>query len=297
MKLGRKFGIKDLGRQDGKYALVTGANSGLGYEVALALATLGANVVMVCRSAERGHNAMEAIRMESGNASLRLKIADLEDIQAIRSLAGELENELPHLNILINNAGIMNIPQRELTSYGLERQMAVNHFAPFALTNALLPLMWRAVKPRVVAVSSIAAYYAHFTLDNINGGQHYTPHAAYCNTKFANILFANELGRREEWLTSVIAHPGVTHTGIQREMKGASKELFQAFQKTMGQSAWDGAKAILIAATIPSARSGMYFGPRYMLRGPVDIVRQPKAAQNTRLAKHFWEASEEMLST
>lgn len=292
----RKFGVQDMGSQAGKYAVITGANSGLGYETARALAWLGANVTIVCRNKESGQQAVERIRYQTNGKNILLKLADLEDLNEVRSVAAEISEELPRLDVLINNAGIMNVAERTITPYGLEKQMAVNHFAPFVLTNLLLQAMRKAPRPRAVAVASMAAYYADFSLDNINAGQKYTPHGVYCTTKLANILFANELGRREPWLTSVIAHPGLVHTHIQRNMPQPIKGCFEAIQQTFGQSISEGAKAILIAATIPHAKSTMYFGPRNLMKGPVCLVKQPKTAQDKLLAKRFWDLSEELSS-
>ena len=284
-----KFNIKNLPNLQGKTVLVTGGNSGLGFECAKALLNKGAEVHILCRNKAKGEAALQTL------IGAKLSILDLADLQAVKEFTKRFCSETDKLDILINNAGVMNVAKHTLTKNGLETQVGVNHFGHFALTMGLLPLLKKADKPRVVTVASIAAYNTELDFDNLNGEKYYNPYDAYKRSKLCNILFANELAVRNPWLVSVAAHPGVTHTAIQRNMKEPKKTLFTGFQFTFGHNVTKAAEPIICAAAIPNIKSGMYLGSKYVSRGPVALVRKPSKARSKRRGAGLWQISQEVL--
>ncbi len=219
--------------QAGKTALVTGANSGIGYQAALELARHGAHVLLGCRSAAKGQAALERLRREAGGgASAEVVELDMASLASIRAFAAGFAargaalttptgNDRPSgtaLDLLINNAGVMALPTRELTEDGFERQFGTNHLGHFALTGLLMPALLAAPAPRVVTVASLAHRDGKIEFDNLQSERRYKPWEAYGASKLANILFAKELDRRaraaHSRLLSLAVHPGVSMTNI-----------------------------------------------------------------------------------
>ena len=284
----KKFTEKNIPLQKNKNIVITGANSGIGYETARVLAMKGANVTIACRDEVKGEEAIKELR-HFGN--VRLKILDLASLSSVKSFCEDLILEGEAIDVLINNAGVMGIKDRTFTEDGLEMQMGVNHFGHFLLTNELLTLLEKSEDARVVSVSSIAAYRIKFDLENLNSEKYYMPFGTYKHSKLANIIFANELGWRYPWITSVIAHPGVAHTEIGRNMKTPMKYIFSGTQGFIGHSIEKASLPILYAATKSGISSGSYFGPDAFSRGAVAKVPQPKEARNYDKAEKFWEIS------
>lgn len=280
----------------GRSAIVTGANSGIGFQTAKELAAHGASVVLACRDVAAG----EAAAAEIGKGARVMRL-DLASAAAVRDFAEQWDGPL---DLLINNAGVMAPPKLALTTDGFERQFGTNHLGHFVLTGLLLPSLVASGAGRVVTVASIAHHGGtDAVLDGNLGEQPYNAQKTYSQSKLANLLFALELHREltahELPVTSTAAHPGVSATGLvgDREGMGANAFLRVAgtmFVKIFTQSAAAGARATLYAAT--EAAPGSYTGPRWFgeTRGPIGPAKLSSYAQDEKLARRLWQVSEEM---
>jgi NAD(P)-dependent dehydrogenase (short-subunit alcohol dehydrogenase family) len=288
----------------GRVALVTGANSGLGFETTLGLARSGAQVVLACRDPARGADALDRLRREVPDAEAELVRLDLADLASIETFAMEFRATHHHLDLLVNNAGVMAIPRRQ-TADGFEMQFGTNHLGHFALTGRLIDLLLAAPAARVVTVSSMASIGSRIRFDDLQGSRRYGRFSAYGQAKLANQLFALELDRRATAggadLVSAAAHPGYAATNLQfvaPQMTGSGLEewVSRTGNTVFAQSAADGALPILYAATAPSVRGGQFFGPDRLfgMRGHPKQVTFMKAARNPETARHLWAVSEEL---
>ncbi len=245
-----------------KVCLITGANAGIGKAAAIGLARMGARVVMVCRSHERGKSARAEIAADSGNGGVDLLIADLSSQGSIRKLARTFKSRYSRLHVLINNAGTIT-SRRRLTVDGIETQFAVNHLAPFLLTNLLLDDLKSSTPARVVTVSSQVHSKSPLTLDDFTPDLDYTASQVYRKTKLANILFTYELARRLDGsdVTATCLHPGVIATKLLDDYMGGSHEAGFGSGATLGISPEEGASAVLYAAVSPEVEglTGKYF--------------------------------------
>jgi NAD(P)-dependent dehydrogenase (short-subunit alcohol dehydrogenase family) len=293
----------DMPGQQGRTALVTGANSGIGFHQALELARHGACVLLACRDSGRGEAARDAIMAELPAASIELVPLDLADLDSVALLADRLLGRDGGLDLLINNAGVMAVPRRRTTAQGFELQFGTNYLGHFALTGRLLPALLARPGSRVVTVSSVAHRLGSIRLDDLQSERGYGPWRAYGQSKLANALFTVELDRRLRAAgastLSVGAHPGYSRTelmssgprlgggGIQAQILGLGTWF-------SGQSAAHGALPVLRAATDPGARGGDYYGPG----GPGELAGHPRKvryagkAHDERLAAQLWQASE-----
>lgn len=254
--------IQDL---SGSTIVVTGANSGLGYEASKEFARKGGHVVMACRSIDRGENAAEEIREELPSASLSVHECDLADLDSIRSFAEEFSSTYSSLHILCNNAGVMAIPRSE-TEQGFETQFGVNHLGHFALTGLLLDsLIETGGETRIVTQSSMIHENGEIDFEDLNSEESYDEWGAYGQSKLANLLFSYELDRRlraaDLDVTSVGCHPGYAATNLQRrgpEMSGSRLRLFAmgAANRVLAQGADTGALPLLYAATAHDIEGG-----------------------------------------
>jgi NAD(P)-dependent dehydrogenase (short-subunit alcohol dehydrogenase family) len=275
-----------IGNLKGKNVVITGGNSGIGYYTALELGRAGANVIIACRDVARGEAALAELQKQAPGLSLKFETLDLTDLISVRMFAEKYLGTNKPLDILINNAGIMALLQRELTSDGFEAQFGTNHLGHFALTGLLLPALKRSDAPRVVTVSSGVANMkmAKLDLGNLQSEMSYEPMETYAQSKLANLAFMLELGRRYDWLTSVAAHPGATKTNLQ-------KHKFKCLTKLIGQH---GAKGALptIRAAVDSVKTGNYYGPKCMqLWGAPIEVPLPEKVQNVALNSSLWDES------
>lgn len=279
---------KKIGNQAGKTAIVTGANSGIGYYTALELGKAGAKVIIACRDSKRGSEALEQLQKEAPQAQFQLEQLDLSDLMSIRLFVERFLDEHKQLDVLVNNAGIMALPKRELTADGFEKQFGTNHLGHFALTGLLLPSLKKSKSPRVVTVSSGMAAYGNIEMDNLQSERFYEPMKTYSLSKLANLSFMLELGQRYPWLTSVAAHPGATVSNLQQHK-------YKLLTKIIGQHASQGALPTLRAA-VEETRSGAYYGPRcwFNLRGKPIEVKLPKSVNNGVDHKVVWQASEQL---
>lgn len=292
----------DLPDLTGTRAIVTGANSGIGFETAKALAHAGATVTLACRNAGRGDDAAERIRRSASTGpgdlgTVEVGQLDLSRQESVRSFT---ESWTGPLDLLVNNAGVMAPPKRVETVDGFELQMGTNHLGHFALTGGLLPALLDAARPRVVTISSIAHRRARLNLDDLQSVVGYVAHLAYANSKLANLLFALELHRRAGGrLVSTAAHPGLAVTGLfsSREGVGATalgRLVGPVLNRITSQSAAAGAQPTLYAATL--ADSGSYTGPGHLMetRGAPAPAGISAAGADAALAAGLWNLSAEL---
>ncbi|HUO08967.1 MAG TPA: oxidoreductase [Phycisphaerae bacterium] len=289
----------------GKNALVTGANSGIGFHTALELARAGAQVILACRDSAKGAAAIERIRLQCPAAELSSIPLDLASLRSIHLAADAFNARQIPLDLLINNAGIMAVPTRHTTADGFELQFGTNHLGHFALTGLLLASLLRADAPRVITVSSIAHKQAKLEFDNLNAERRYRDLAAYSLSKLANLLFAFELQRRAAAaglpLRSIAAHPGVATTnlfaaGSRLDRQPLFSWLTEKFVPLLGQSDACGAWPILYAATASEVSGGDFIGPRGPLefRGYPTRARSSPIANDPRSAAKLWQLSEQL---
>ena len=289
--------------QTGRRAIVTGANSGLGFETALALAAAGAHVTLAVRDLGKGEAAAAQIREHAPEARLDVRRLDLADLASIDEFAWLWREAYPDgLDLLVNNAGIMAIPRRE-TANGFEMQLGTNHLGHFALTGRLL----EGIRPdgRIVTVSSQAHRMGRMDFDDLMGERKYGAWRAYGQSKLANLLFmrglAVRLGRAGSTVASVAAHPGYASTHLQAvgpEMRGQGwmTKVMGAVNTVMAQSAAMGALPTLYAATAPAIRSGDYVGPDGFgeQRGHPKLVGMTDSARDDAAANRLWAVSEDL---
>ncbi len=294
----------------GTTAVVTGANSGIGFETARALARHGAGVTLACRNVAAAEQAAERIRSshsgadgrgaDGRGADVRVAELDLSSMASVRSFADAWKGPL---DLLVNNAGVMAPRTWQGTVDGFELQFGTNHLGHFALTGLLLAALHEAATPRVVTVSSLAHHRGRPDLLDGNPPQTYRPEPAYGNSKLANVLFGAELQRRAtadgSALTSTMAHPGVSATGlvVDRQGMGASRVVrFAApwVMRAIFQSATAGARPTLYA--VAEAEPGSYTGPSWLResRGPVGPARLSALAQDHGLASRLWAVSQDL---
>ena len=294
----------------GRFAVVTGANSGLGLGLAKSLAGAGADVVMAIRSRAKGEAAIAEIRRELPSAKLTIRALDLSSLKSVAALGDELAAEGRPIDILVNNAGVMTPPQRQETDDGFELQFGANHLGHFALTGHLLPLLRAAEGARVVTVSSIAAGQRNLDFDDANAQRGYRPMRSYGMAKLAQLMFAVELDRRSRrggWgLMSNAAHPGLSKTNL---LSGASYGREKpTLQARFTQLTWwllpfmwldvdEGIKPTLYAAVSPDAEGGKYYGPRGFYEtagGGVTFAGVPRLARSEPDRERLWQLSEQL---
>jgi NAD(P)-dependent dehydrogenase (short-subunit alcohol dehydrogenase family) len=286
-----KWTAKDMPDQSGRTAVVTGANGGIGFETARALAAKGARVVLACRDERRGEDAERRLNGEGHPGRALFMRLDLADLSSVTGFADAFKASHARLDILVNNAGVM-IPAERVTADGFETQMGVNHLGHFALTGLLLPALLASPSPRVVSVSSLVHAMGCIDLDDLNWRKRrYRAWRAYGDSKLANLLFIHELDRRfgegRTPLRAASAHPGWTATNLQRNC------CLGRFNCLCAMAPWQGALPTLHAATSPGVRGGEYFGPD----GCLGWTGYPKqrtpccSARNRRTREGLWEES------
>ena len=284
----------------GLRAVVTGANIGLGFQTARELARAGAQVILACRSLERGNTAAAAIRSEQPSAEVFVSELDLASLASVRSFAAEALSSGGALDILVNNAGVMALPKRELTVDGFERQLATNYLGHFALTGLLLPLLLAARAPRVVSLSSNAHKRGRLFFSDLQLSRGYGGLKSYSQTKLAMLVFAMELQRQSDahgaHLLSLAAHPGLAATAIGRELPGPARAAVGLLFRLLGQSDAEGALPQLYAATAPDVQPGAYYGPAGFqeFKGPPAPAQVASQAQDPQAGPCLWTASEQL---
>jgi len=297
----QKWTTAQIPALNGKTALITGANSGIGYRAAEELARHGAHVLLGCRNAAKGADALARLRAEVPGASAEEALLDVSSIADVKRFAVEFLAGHRTLDLLINNAGVMALPTRELTPEGFERQFATNHLGHFALTGLLMPVLLAAPAPRVVTVASLAHRAGKIHFDDLQMAKKYKPWDAYGQSKLANILFARELARRAAGtpLLSLPVHPGVSVTSIIDNGPGGKDlkmRLYKVIAPVLMQSDAAGALPTLYAATSPDAHSGEYIGPDGFMeiKGSPVVVKPRKNGLDEAAGKRLWEVSEQL---
>jgi NAD(P)-dependent dehydrogenase (short-subunit alcohol dehydrogenase family) len=289
----------DIPDQTGRIAIVTGSNTGLGLETALALAGAGADVVMAVRSLDKGEAAREQILDTHPSASIHLQSLDLGSLDSVRAAADSILTDHDRIDLLINNAGVM-YTEWQTTDDGFEFQMGVNHLGHFALTMLLLERLRDTDRSRVVNVSSVA-HKIRSKLDptTMMSGEKYDRIAAYGRSKLANLLFTYELQRRlaatSTTTAALAAHPGISSTELVRNAPKVM-QMMERFSGLVAQSAARGALPQLRAATDPAAIGGEYYGPNGFLEGRGDpvIVASSSRSHDVDLQRALWAESERL---
>jgi protochlorophyllide reductase len=298
------WSTEDIGDQTGRLALVTGANSGIGYETARALADHGAHVILACRDHEKARQARDKLESELVRSSLEVLHLDLADLVSVRRAADQVLSAHARLDMLVNNAGVMGTPYRQ-TADGFELQIATNHLGHFALTGLLLDRIVTTERSRIVTVSSHMHRMGRLRPDDVAGAAFHSTWVAYGTSKLANLLFTFELSRRLQAAglrtQALAAHPGWTRSNLAGSgaALGSSRlrrKLGRMAGSMLGQSTAAGALPVLCAATSSSVRSGQYIGPAgpFGLYGPPKVARPTRRALDAEAAAALWEASEEL---
>jgi NAD(P)-dependent dehydrogenase (short-subunit alcohol dehydrogenase family) len=293
LKMSKKenWTTNDIPDQSGKVIIVTGANSGIGYEAARALVKRGATVIMACRSLERGEAALQQILSENPSGQLNLQKLDLANLSSVLQFAEKFLAEYDRLDVLINNAGVMATPYGKTTD-GFEMQFGTNHLGHFKLTGLMYDLLKSTPNSRVVTVTSYAHFFGRMNFNDLNGERFYQKWLAYGQSKLANVLFGYEFQRRVSRNgrnpISVVAHPGYAATNLQR-----TSTLFSVLNPIMAQSQEMGA---LYAATSPEIRGGEYIGPNGFLgqHGYPHKARSSHLSQDPYQSQQLWEVSEQL---
>jgi NAD(P)-dependent dehydrogenase (short-subunit alcohol dehydrogenase family) len=288
----------DIPSQHNRIAIVTGANSGIGFETAKALAEKDATVILACRNLEKAAQAAHQIRQAVGNVKLEVIQLDLADLNSVREFAKSFQAKYSNLDLLINNAGIM-IPPFSKTKDGFELQFGSNHLGHFALTGLLMPAIRATPKARVVNVSSSGHIVPPGVLDfeNLNAERKYSAWTSYMYSKLSNLLFTLELNKhfREEKIDAIAtsAHPGYTASGLQKNMQ---KGIMASLNEWAGQKPAMGALPTLYAAIAPEAQANDYIGPKGFLkmRGHPERAKPSNAARDTTTAQRLWALSEQL---
>ena len=297
------WSTNDMPSQQGKIALITGANSGIGFEAAKALAEKGAHVIMACRNPQKANEAMDTLRREVPNADITFLQMDLASQSSIKAAVETFKEDHTQLDLLINNAGVMWLPKSD-TEDGYEMQFGTNHLGHFTLTGLLLDMLTNTPDSRIVTVSSLGHYTGKIHFDDIKLDKRYGKHKSYAQAKLANLMFAYELDRKLKAAgkntRSIAVHPGGSSTNLATPgfEKGAS--LFTGVAKVffpyVTQNAQSGALPTLFGATAAEANGGDYIGPSKLF----EVIGAPKKVSSSRyskrkdVAEQLWKLSEEL---
>ena len=293
-----KWTTSDIPDQTGRTAVVTGANTGLGFQTAAALAAHGAHVVLAVRNLDKGKDAVQKIAAASPGAAVTLQELDLTSLSSVRAAADELRSKHDGIDLLINNAGVMFTP-KSITKDGFELQFGTNHLGHFALTGLLLDRLLPTQGSRVVTVSSVGhRIRAAIHFDDLQWERSYSRVGAYGQSKLANLLFTYELQRRlapRGTTIAAAAHPGGSNTELMRNMP-APLRVATAAMAPLFQGADMGALPTLRAATDPDVLGGQYFGPDGLgqLRGYPKVVSSSDQSHDESLQRRLWEVSEQL---
>ncbi len=282
----------------GRIAVVTGANTGLGFETALGLVKKDLKVVLACRDDEKAEAAKASILEQHAGADVETMSLDLSSFDSVRRFSYEFLEKFDSLDLLINNAGIMMTPFGK-TEDGLESQMGVNYFGHFLLTGLLLPVINATKGSRIVALSSIAHRHGKIDFDNLNAEKSYSRIGAYAQSKLACLMFAYELQRRldtaKSKTISVAAHPGASNTELGRHLPSLV-QFVAPFLSFVTHSVESGARPTLLAALSAETKGGDYYGPTGFreMKGDPGKVNSTSASHDESVARRLWEESEKI---
>jgi len=296
------FRLNEIGSQENKVFLITGANSGLGYETSKFLLEKGATVIMCCRDLVKGELAKQKLLNLNFSGNLELFKLDLSDLTEVRHSTQKIKAKFNSLDVLINNAGIM-APPKTFTKQGFEIQLGVNHLAHMFLTLELLPMLKEKTNSRVVTVTSGVQYFGKIQWNDLHGNLKYDRWASYAQSKLANVMFGLELNLKlienNSKTSSLLAHPGFARTNLQPKSVEANKswqeKLAYKFMDPMFQSARMGALPQIAAATLPNAIGGEQYGPRFNFRGYPRICKNAPKALDTNSRRKLWNISEQLM--
>ena len=287
-----KWNVDNISDQSGKIAIVTGANTGIGFNAAKVLALKGAYVIVASRNAEKGQAAVDRIKAEEAGVKVEFIKLNLASLKSVKDFADNVRNKYACIDLLINNAGVM-MPPYSKTEDGFELQFGTNHLGHFALTGHLLDLFLKTPGARIVNVSSMSHKWGDIQFEDLNWEKNYDKAKAYGQSKLANLLFTYELQRRlakaEAKVICTAAHPGWTSTDLQRH-----SGLFSFFNPIFAQKPLMGCLPTLRAAVDENARGGDYYGPAGFqeMRGYPKKVRSNDESYDEAVAKRLWEVSE-----
>ncbi len=294
------FDINRLASQEGRIAIVTGANNGVGYETTAALARLRFTVIMACRSLARAEQAEERLLERVPGAVLDLIELDLSRWASVRAFAETFKERYGRLDLLINNAGVLDYSGRK-NEEGLELQLATNHLGHFLLTSLLIDVMPDEPSCRVVSLSSVAHKEGTIDFDDLNRERQPDAESAYAQSKLACLMFSDELQRRLERAgrktLSVCAHPGGTDSGLFGDASKVRYLAFKLIAPFITHSNEDAAKPSLHAALADGVRGGEYFGPQGFkdLKGPPGLATRTEYSRDEEVAARLWEVSERLV--
>ena len=294
-----KWTNADIPDQSRRVAVITGANTGLGYATALALAEHGAHVVLAVRNLDKGKDAIARIAASSPQADVALQELDLTSLESVRAAAEQLRSDYDRIDLLINNAGVMWTP-KSTTKDGFELQFGTNHLGHFAFTGLLLDRLLPVHGSRIVTVSSIGhRIRADIHFDDLQWERSYSRVGAYGQSKLANLLFTYELQRRlapEHTTIAASAHPGGSQTELGRNLPPLLGRIFSMIEPRIAQDAATGALPTLRAATDPAVVGGQYYGPDGFgeTRGHPKVVASSRKSHDAELQRRLWAVSEEL---
>lgn len=284
----------------GKTYLITGGNSGIGLEAAVILGGRGAHVAILCRNPSKASDALADLKNRAPQGQYQAMALDLSDLASVRQAAAEIRAKFPKIDALINNAGLMALPKREITKDGFEMQLGVNHLGHFALAGLLSDIVIQS-DGRFVATASIAHKAGKIHLDDLQSEKSYVPWRAYCQSKLANLMYGLELDRRLRaknlLAVSVICHPGVSATNLVGTGMGEwMGKISQIPAKLFFQPAYRGAWPTVMAAASNDIAPGGYFGPTQLndYMGKVGIANMTDRAKDPKVASELWEISEKL---
>jgi NAD(P)-dependent dehydrogenase (short-subunit alcohol dehydrogenase family) len=285
--------------QTGRTAVITGANTGIGFETAAVLAGRGASVVLAVRNLDKGKDAAARITSATPGADVTIQRLDLSSLDSVRAAAGDLRSRHDTIDLIINNAGVMYTP-RSTTADGFELQFGTNHLGHFAFTGLLLDRLLPVEGSRVVTISSIGhRIRAGIHFDDLQWERHYSRVGAYGQAKLANLMFTYELQRRlaaEQKTIAVAAHPGGSNTELARNLPTVLRAVNRVLAPVYTQSPAMGALPTLRAATDPGVRGGQYYGPGGFreVRGYPTLVRSSARSHDADDQRRLWAVSEEL---
>lgn len=287
----------DIADQTGRTVLITGANSGIGLQTARVLAGHGARVILAGRDQARLDEAARAIRAAAPRAELPTLVLDLADLASVAAAAKEIAGS-ETVDLLINNAGVMNLPQRRTTRDGFEMTFGTNHLGHFAFDAQVWPAVRRSAAARVVTVSAIAARWPSGRLEDLMSERRYRPMGAYAKSKRANVVYTLELARRTAAasIEAIVIHPGAAMTGLQQHSTGLVRLLTPLVRRLAMGSPAGAAWPSLYAATSPDVHSGQFIGPAGIdqTSGTPKPARLPSGADDPAEGTRLWQESERL---
>ena len=293
------FDLKNIPMQNGRIAIVTGANNGIGFETTKAMANYGFKVIMACRNLMKAEKSKTEILNKVPTADLDILQLDLSNLDSVRTFAQNYKKRYTKLDVLINNAGIL-IYSSKKNRAGIELQFATNHLGHFLLTNLLLGSMPDSSASRIVALSSLAHKSAKIHFDDLNGENIDNAEAIYGQSKLANLMFADELNRRlkksNKKIVTLAVHPGGSDSGLFDEMSKVKYYTFKILSPLILNSNASAAKPSLFAALSPDVQGGEYFGPQGFneFKGKVGVAKRSDYSKGEDVSKKLWVLSEEL---